>query len=100
MLLLTLGRRNENGRKMSTLGSDTETVGKCSPSEGGRRTARQDRLGLWRGSVETGEAGAAEVVGEDAVKCAASGTHGGGSYLAQAHAVSPAGTVEDESGRN
>ena len=39
-------------------------------------------------------------MGEDAVKCAAAGTHGGGSDLAQAYAVSPAGTVEDESGRN
>ena len=60
----------------------------------------QGRLGLWRGSVEAGEAGSAEVVGEDAVKCAAAGAHGGGSDLAQAHAVSPSGTVEDESGRN
>ena len=42
----------------------------------------EDRSGQWRGSIEAGEAGAAEVVGEDAVECAASGTHGGGSDLA------------------
>ena len=50
--------------------------------------------------MEAGEAGAAEVVGEYAVECAAAGAHGGGSDLAQAYAVSPVGTVEDESGRN
>ena len=39
-------------------------------------------------------------MGEDAVEGAAAGAHGGGSDLAQSYAVSPSGTVEDESGRN
>ena len=72
MLLLTLGMRNGNGRNnvhLRKVEEDGETG--------------QGRLGLWRGSVEAGEAGSAEVVGEDAVKCAAAGAHGGGSDLAQ-----------------
>ena len=102
MLLLILGMRNGNGRNnvhlRKVMRKDRENTHLRKVEEDGE--TGQGRLGLWRGSVEAGEAGSAEVVGEDAVKCAAAGAHGGGSDLAQAHAVSPAGTVEDESGRN
>ena len=52
------------------------------------------------GSVEAGEDGVAEVVGENAVAGVATGAHGGGSDLAEADAVSPTGSVQDESGRD
>ena len=38
-------------------------------------------------------------MGEDAVECVPAGAHGSGSNLAEAYAVAPAGTVQDEPGR-
>ena len=60
------------------------------------------RVTFWAAlvSVQSCEAGAPEVMGEDAVKCAAPCAHGCGSDLAQSDAVSPSGSVQDEFGRD
>ena len=57
------------------------------------------RVTFWAAlvSVQSCEAGAPEVMGEDAVKCAAPCAHGCGSDLAESDAVSPSGSVQDES---